>query len=51
MGRIPAKQFFSKAVPFTVGFGSGIQGSGYKLKCDLLGEVLLLLLLMDYERR
>lgn len=51
MGHVPAKHFFSEAMPVMVGFGSDIQGSGYKLKDDHLGEVLLLLLFMDFERR
>lgn len=51
MGHLPAKHFFSKAMPVTVGFGGDIQGSGYKLKDDHLGEILLSLLFMDFERR
>lgn len=51
MGHGPAKHFFNEAMPVTVGFGSDIQGSGYKLKDDHLGEILLSLLFMDFERR
>jgi len=51
MGHVPAKHFFSEATPVTVGFGGDIQGSGYKLKDDHLGEILLSLLFTDFERR